>query len=60
MKFDLTVTLGNVLGAISVIASILLAASKLSLKINKMQWKLNIIWKWFSKERGIDDSDSDE
>lgn len=60
-NIDPTISLGNIIGSLAAIGSVLVAAWRLSIKLNRMQWKLNMIWKWYSREHGIDDgSDEDE
>ncbi len=57
MHFEPTVSFGNVLSIVIVIVSVLGAVWKVSLLLQKMQWKMDMIWKWYSKEHGINGND---
>lgn len=59
MQFDTTVSLGNILSVLSVIGALLIASSRIIGKINKLQWKMSLIWKWYAKEHGIDSADDE-
>lgn len=59
MHFDPTITFGNVFSALAVICAVAAATWKISLQLKKMQWKMNLIWAWYSKEHGIEDGGDD-
>ena len=46
-------TLGNVISTIAIITSVVIATSKLLMKIQEMNFKLSLIWDWYKREHGI-------
>lgn len=60
MNFDPTVTLGNIATIAIVLVSIFVAALRISLQIKQMEWKTNMIWKWYAREHGIDVNGSEK
>ena len=56
-QIDPTISLGNIIGALAAVGSVVVATWRISGKLNRMQWKLNLIWKWYSKEHGIDNDE---
>lgn len=62
MGFDIdpTISLGNIISAFVAAGSVILAAWRISAKLNRMQWKLNLIWQWYAREHDITDSREDD
>lgn len=59
MTLDATISLGNIISAGAVIVTIIGAVVKITAKLAKVEWKLNLIWKWYAREHGIDESNGD-
>lgn len=60
MNFDLTVTLGNVISILATLLSLVALAWKLFSEIQRMKWKLDLIWRWYAKEHKIDRTDEEK
>jgi hypothetical protein len=58
MHFDPTVNLGNIISLVIMLGTLSLSLFKLFRMMDKMQWKMNMIWRWYCKERGIDDDEN--
>jgi uncharacterized membrane protein len=57
MHFEPTVTIGNIGSVVIVILSAIIAVWRVSIQLQKMQWKMDMIWKWYKKEHNIDGED---
>lgn len=60
MTIDPTITVGNILSALLVIGTVLAAAWKISIQVTHIQWKTDMIWKWYAREHGIDTNGKDK
>ena len=58
MHLDLTITLGNLLTLVGTIISLMIMAWRLFARLQEMKWKLDLIWRWYSKEHDIGNADS--
>lgn len=48
-----SISFGNVLTILTMIIAVGSATWKLSLQISRMQWKMDLLWKWYKKEHKI-------
>ena len=53
MHFDLTITLGNLITLAGTIISLMLVAWRLFARLQEVEWKLDLIWRWYSREHDI-------
>lgn len=54
MQIEWTVTIGNIMSAITAIGAVLIAGWKISVQLKVMQIKMNMVWRWYAKEHGIE------
>lgn len=57
INVEATITVGNILSAVTTIAVICVAAWRMTVKLSKMEMKLNMIWTWYKREHKIHDKD---
>ena len=57
MSIDPTVTVGNIISAAVVGFTVLIAGWKLSIQIKELEWKMDMIWKWYAREHNISEHD---
>lgn len=50
MHFESTISFGNILVALLTIGAIILATRGLMFRLYQMEFKLDLIWKWYQKE----------
>ena len=48
-----SISFGNVLTILTMIIAVGSATWKLSLQISRMQWKMDLLWKWYKREHKI-------
>jgi hypothetical protein len=58
MHWDMTVTLGNVLTILTTVSGLGVLAWRLFSELQRMKWKLDLIWRWYAKEHGLEGSDN--
>jgi len=60
MQVDMTVTLGNVLSMFATMAGLVVMAWRLFSELQRMKWKLDLIWKWYAEEHQLNGKDDEE
>ncbi len=53
MSFDGTITVGNLITIAVTIGSVGMAVWKISIRLQKMEWKMGFIWKQYAKEHKL-------
>jgi hypothetical protein len=54
MIIEPTISVGNILSAGTAVITVIVAAWRISYQIKEMEWKMNMIWKWYAKEHNIE------
>lgn len=54
MQFEWTITVGNIFTFGLTLFTILGVAWRMWQRFEKMEWKLQMIWKWYAKQHKID------
>lgn len=57
MTFDPTFTFGNLLSLVIVLISLLAAVWKIGTKLDLLQLKMDLIWRWYKREHKIDEDE---
>ena len=57
MTFDPTISLGSIISALAVLVTIIASVINITTKLAKLEWKMTMMWKWYSREHGIDERD---
>jgi len=57
MTFDPTITLGHLISGLISISAIFVALWRLKLQLDKLQWKMNLIWRWYAKTHKLNGND---
>ena len=60
MHFDSTVTLGSLLTLTVNVVAILIVAWRIGLRFEKMEWKVNLIWRSYAKEHDLGNGNGEE
>lgn len=53
MTFDPTLTLGNVLTLIGLLGGALTFWVGMVRRLDRIEWKMDMLWKWYQHEHGI-------